>query len=151
MNTKFIILITVLTVLTSGQVIADAYKCKKPDGTIQFQQIPCAGGEVIIIPKSPPHSLRSSKDGLREGERALLDQANYRIEAEKGNVVPGMPEKYVLQSWGNPTKINHTLNHSGASEQWVYYFKTKSRYGRVLSERTAYVYLENGVVTSVQY
>jgi len=146
MNTKFIIL---MTALISGQAIADSYKCKKPDGSFQYQQIPCANGEVIVIPDPPPHSL-SSNDGLREGERALLDQANYRIEAEKGNVVPGMPEKYVLQAWGSPTKVNQTLNDSGASEQWVYSFKKKSRYGRVLSERTAYVYLENGVVTSIQ-
>jgi hypothetical protein len=40
------------------------------------------------------------------------------------------------KSWGEPNRINRTTTASGVREQWVYY-------GR-------YVYLEDGIVTSIQ-
>lgn len=50
----------------------------------------------------------------------------------------GMSAQKVLEStWGEPTDINKTTTKYGVHEQWVYYG------GR-------YVYLEDGIVTSIQ-
>ncbi|NMM64361.1 zinc-ribbon domain-containing protein [Clostridium sp. P21] len=50
----------------------------------------------------------------------------------------GMTADEVRKStWGNPSHVNKTTTASGTSEQWVY-------------SNNKYIYLENGVVTSIQ-
>lgn len=50
----------------------------------------------------------------------------------------GMDETDVkLSSWGRPKKINKTTSKGGISEQWVY-------------DNNKYIYLEDGIVTSIQ-
>lgn len=51
----------------------------------------------------------------------------------------GMTTQAVLCAWGNPTRINNTTSQFGRSQQLVY-----GSYGR------AYVYTDNGVVTTIQ-
>ncbi len=61
-------------------------------------------------------------------------------EYEKKYYAPkiGMTAEEVKKStWGEPKKINKTTTAYGVSEQWVYY-------------GDKYIYLENGVVTSIQ-
>ena len=48
----------------------------------------------------------------------------------------GMPATCVLLSWGQPDHVNSTTLGSGSHDQWVY--------------GSSYVYIENGVVTSMQ-
>jgi len=50
--TRIIVAVIVLVVLSECVMfcapllaVADIYKCKHPDGTTLYQQIPCAGGE----------------------------------------------------------------------------------------------------------
>ena len=49
----------------------------------------------------------------------------------------GMAAAQVRAAWGAPESINSTINSFGQSEQWVY-------------GGGSYVYLDNGVVTSLQ-
>jgi len=57
---------------------------------------------------------------------------------KKGGVGIGMTREQVRAScWGKPEKINITTNVGGDHEQWVY-------------PGFQYVYLRNGVVTSIQ-
>jgi len=57
--------------------------------------------------------------------------------AKLGGVSIGMkPEQIAKSCWGKPIKINETLTSRGNHEQWVY--------------GGGYLYLDNGVVTSIQ-
>lgn len=48
----------------------------------------------------------------------------------------GMTSTMLREAWGDPRRINRTETSSGTHEQWVYH--------------TAYIYVENGRVTSIQ-
>ena len=56
-----------------------------------------------------------------------------------GGIVIGMSAEQVVASWGRPNDINRSIYSSGVHEQWVY--------GEL---DASYVYLEDGVVTSLQ-
>jgi hypothetical protein len=59
-------------------------------------------------------------------------------DLEKKTLKIGMDEHQALIAWGLPTKKNRTTAGKKVSEQWIY------------RERDAYVYLEDGVVRSIQ-
>lgn len=92
---------------------------------------------------------RHFKSLLFDVERKLTDRAlnteDFKLkqqiaEYDKKYYDPkiGMTAEEVKKStWGEPKKINKTTTAYGVSEQWVYY-----------GDR--YIYLENGVVTSIQ-
>ena len=54
----------------------------------------------------------------------------------EGKVKIGMTKEMCLLSWGTPDKINETITAGKNSQQWVYY--------------NGYIYLTNGIVTSIQ-
>lgn len=71
---------------------------------------------------------------------ADAEVSNAQIEDQANSPEPaiGMTSDEVLSSkWGNPNKKNVTTTADGTSEQWVY-----DSYG--------YVYLDNGIVTTIQ-
>lgn len=115
-------------------------KCTMPDGKVVYQETPCEGEgkklDILVAPPAEPSS-RIQKDVWHESKMRLKKQdaiANKRIFV-------GMTADDVRASWGAPTKINATINTGGKSEQWVY------DKGLAPSQ---YVYLTNGVVTSMQ-
>lgn len=64
--------------------------------------------------------------------------AGKAVCAKKGGVGIGMTKEQVYAScWGKPEKVNVTTTAGGDHEQWVY-------------PGYQYVYLSNGVVTSIQ-
>lgn len=71
MNPKTIGLVLMLVAMPAiGQ---NVYKCQTPEGTIKFQQVPCAGaGEAVTVTPTKP----SGDGGLREGEKDLLSKTN---------------------------------------------------------------------------
>ena len=81
---------------------------------------------------------------------AVLDQAGESTETTQRiidavyekKIFIGMPVAFVRFSWGEPTDVNRSSNGTASSEQWVY----RSR-GEV---KGSYVYLEEGVVSSIQ-
>jgi len=56
----------------------------------------------------------------------------------QGKVAIGMSEAEVRTSWGNPGDVNRSVGSWGVHEQWVY------------AGRYAYLYFENGILTSWQ-
>lgn len=69
---------------------------------------------------------------------AKRDAEQRALCAKKGGVGVGMSKAQVLAScWGKPEKVNVTTSGGGEHEQWVY-------------PGFQYVYLRNGVVTSIQ-
>lgn len=88
-------------------------------------------GEMILL----INTLADKRilDARREADKAVEEYNSKYFAPEIG-----MTEEKVLEStWGKPQKINKTTNRYGVSEQWVY------GSGR-------YVYLDDGVVTSIQ-
>lgn len=103
-------------------------KCTGPDGTVTFQDAPCAGkGEAIKV--RPASGSTSSVSPLAANAIA------------QGKVFVGMTAAEVRRSWGAPTKVNTTLSGGSRSEQWVY---DRGNF------RSQYVYLDNGIVRTIQ-
>lgn len=115
-----------VVLLCPALVMAQAYKCMV-DGQTVFQQIPCEGGVKLNVP-SPPNPK------TREGRVALA--------IERGQVFIGMTEEEVVASWGRPSKINRSQTARSISEQWIY--------RRASIGDDQYLYLENGVLRSIQ-
>lgn len=83
--------------------------------------------------------LRRSQAVLEEARQAQIEKVVAAVA--EGKIVLGMTAEDARRSWGSPTKINASIGGYGKHEQWVY---ERGRY------RTQYVYVENGVVTSMQ-
>jgi hypothetical protein len=118
-------------------------KCTGPDGSVVFQDAPCAGkGESVRIMgagRADPDSQGAQywrREAARQKRSAAIDDA---IAQRKVSI--GMNSDEVLASWGQPSKINKTVSSSGTAEQWVY-----NRGGY----KSQYVYLENGIVRTIQ-
>jgi hypothetical protein len=76
-----------------------------------------------------------SKEAALERGRAML--AKEAANAKTEGVRIGMTADQVRKSsWGRPKSINETITSAGRREQWVY--------------GNSYLYLENGVLTSIQ-
>ena len=71
--------------------------------------------------------------------QALKQQdAKDKAEARKKGVKVGMNREQVLASmWGKPQRVNTTTSAYGEREQWVYGLN-------------AYLYFENGILTTIQ-
>lgn len=104
-------------------------KCVGADGKISYQAAPCASSDSGKQLKLQPVPETSA-------EEAIFNSA-----VARGKVMTGMSAAQVRRSWGAPTKINSTLGSYGKHEQWIY---DRGNY------QAQYVYLQNGVVTSIQ-
>jgi len=65
-----------------------------------------------------------------------------------GELVIGMTEEHVVVCLGRPYEINKSTGNWGTRSQWVYI--DPSIYDFHISQKYAYVYFENGKVTSWQ-
>lgn len=104
-------------------------KCTAPDGKVTYQESPCnavQGASELKIPVAPPASDL---------------EARFNNAIAVGKIMVGMSAAQVRRAWGEPTKINVTLGANGRTEQWVY---------RGRNYRDDYVYLDSGVVRSIQ-
>lgn len=104
-------------------------KCTGLDGKITYQAAPCA-------PASTGEQIK-----LQPVPEASPDEVKFNSAASRGKVMVGMSAAQVRRAWGAPTKINSSVGTYGKHEQWVY-----DRGGYV----SQYVYVQNGVVSSIQ-
>jgi len=121
--------VPVLAALTLTAPAWAINKCTAPDGKVSYQEAPCISAQSaqeLKVPTSPP---------------ANDQDARFNNAIAVGKIMVGMSAAQVRRAWGEPTKINVTLGATGRSEQWVY---------RGRNYRDDYVYLDNGVVRSVQ-
>lgn len=107
-----------------------ANKCTASDGSVSFQDAPCAAGtkrsESLDLPQAAPVS-------------ELESRINSALAS--GKVITGMTSAQAKRAWGSPTKINSSVGRYGRNEQWVY---ERPNY------RNYYLYMENGILTSFQ-
>jgi hypothetical protein len=115
--------------MVSSQAAMAANKCTAADGSVSFQDNPCAlatKGELMKLDYVPPSTERDAKIGA----------------AIAGNRVrTGMTAAEVKRSWGSPSKINASVGTYGKHEQWVYERK---------NYKNQYLYIQNCILTSMQ-
>jgi hypothetical protein len=115
-------------------------------GTIFFFSAVCAN-LLIVFPQSShaqqtPIQRQCSKQadalGLHgEARKAFRSQCKGQTSQGNSGVSIGMTAEQVRRSsWGKPKSINETITAGGKHEQWIY--------------GGGYLYLENGVLTSIQ-
>lgn len=81
---------------------------------------------------------RVDKEIAEQKRLDAIEKKRQLVEAKKHGVRLGMTALQVLQSsWGNPQKVNRTINIHGTREQWVY-------------GGGSYLYLQDGVLISIQ-
>lgn len=140
MNHRSISAIAALTVIAFAPAAWAINKCKTPDGKVVYQDKPCEGAEKINLSNEGSYNPESEKYWAKQ---VAQREHKTRVEIAINNrrILVGMTADEARRSWGNPTKINSTIGSYGKHEQWVY-----SR-GRAQAQ---YIYVENGVVTSMQ-
>jgi hypothetical protein len=119
----------ILTVMVSSQTVMAANKCTAADGSVSFQDSPCAvatKGEVVKLDHVQPSTEHDARIGAA-------------IAA--GRVRTGMTAAEVKRSWGSPSKINASVGSYGKHEQWVY---ERENY------KNQYLYIQNGILTGMQ-
>lgn len=113
-----------LAALVAPAVSAQVYRCTEGGKTV-YSDKPCGSSSKSVNVQSNTIQSPSQTEKLEH-------------ESRLGRIAVGMAPSQVQRAWGPPTKVNTTNSQRGVSEQWVY------RKG----DDDAYVYLENGKVTS---
>ena len=119
----------IFTIMVSSQATMAANKCTAADGSVSFQDSPCAAatkGEALKLDYVKPSTDRDAKIGA-----AIAG----------GRVRTGMTAAEVKRSWGSPSKINTSVGSYGKHEQWVY---------ERVNDRNQYLYIQNGILASIQ-
>lgn len=170
MNIKAIAIVVVVLAVSPAWAVN---KCTEPDGRVVSRVAPCAANVTaqnspeakalaaqFVDESRPPMTRLAALEKLRVLDPVLADRfeptrkklaplatqqaENLRREIDSiGSVMGikvGMTADQVrsAQHWGNPQRVNTTTGPLGSREQWVY------RGGR-------YVYLQRGIVTSIQH
>lgn len=126
----------------AASVAAQPFRCVV-DGRAVYQQQRCDGGRQVNTSgagKADPNSTESIK--MRNDVEYIKWRDKVNEAIGRGRVMVGMTADDVVRSWGQPEKINRTLTANVTREQWVY------RGPRIGSDQ--YVYVENGVVVTLQ-
>lgn len=124
-----------------------ANKCTV-DGKTVYQDTPCAAGGTTVNTTAngavPPERRRMTREEIREDERRerppKVDHQAVTLGMATGKPVVGMTQNQLTIAMGNPSRRNTGDYGSFQSDQLIY-----ERGGL-----TYYVYVRNGVVSSVQ-
>jgi hypothetical protein len=168
MKSRFVILISLLLASAHAHAIN---KCMAPDGKVSYQDAPCDASSTPSKIKAnsasdPGEAQRTRLRAQGEAARVKAIEVQREIEfqqrraqeirdnaaTDKRNrlakaawehrVAIGHSAAQVREAWGEPTRINRSIHTGRTYEQWVYRGAD--------AHSTQYVYLENGVVTSMQ-
>ncbi|MEG1102362.1 MAG: DUF4124 domain-containing protein [Comamonas sp.] len=142
MKTRQHILAAIALAFAAASPVWAVNKCKDASGKVTYQEHPCEAA-------SNSQSLNinagrmSVDDELAAQERlAKIKRDNANFDSMiNGRIRIGMTSSQVQNAWGYPSKVNKSIGSYGTHEQWIY---------RNNGHNTQYVYIENGVVTSMQ-
>lgn len=119
-------------------------KCTDPDGSVVFQDAPCAGkGETLKVSPASGHATASSTENatkLKAEMAAINRRAEIQAAIERREPAIGMTETELLQAMGQPDRAN-LANYSGTPHHQLIYER---------GARTLYVYTDGGVVKAIQ-
>ena len=139
---------TALLALLSTLAAAPAQavnKCTGADGQVVYQDAPClvaSAASSVNLAGAGVAQPQSAGASYWRREITRLERAS-RIESAVANrsIIIGMSANEAVRSWGQPAKVNTSVGAYGRREQWVY---------RRGGQAAQYVYVDDGVVTSVQ-
>lgn len=139
---KFLLLPALL--LATANVSAAMYKCKGPDGKIQYQQTLCPAATEQNMIKPPPNPGKADVETAKARAEEATEYIRLKAAEREKRIVSGMTEDQVIAIVGQPRKINHGIYHDGTKheQQWIY---PEDRHN------ASYVYFTNGTVTSIQF
>lgn len=95
--------------------------------------------DILVSRLSYREIKAGGEDPKKDKYTGLPDKLGNAIRS--GEVYVGMERKWVIESWGHPNHINKTTNKFGVHEQFVY---------EALSGERKYLYIENGILTTIQ-
>ena len=105
-------LLSMIVVLCASAAHAQVFKCVDASGNVTYQQEPCTGGAKGAAVELRTDNAQSQDPADRDGR--------WRIAAERGAVIPGMPKRWVQQALGQPREIRRGTASEGVAEVWVY-------------------------------
>lgn len=139
---KVAILLFICGFALHSQGQANPYRCTVGGKTV-YQETRCEGGSAVNISragKADPDSPAATQ--VQREIAAMKRKESVALAIHEGKVFIGMTVSEVVSSWGPPSKINASISGLGRNEQWIY--------RRANIGEDQYVYVDNGVVTSVQ-
>jgi len=142
MHHKTLSLLPILLFAATASDAREVFRCqveRTPGETVTvLSDRPCApGAETLTVRPATPSARQAAAASAR---LAGLEAAHkLRQASERGEVLVGMTADQVRQAWGRPDRKNLSDYAHGQRDQWVYYRQN----------RTDYVYLEDGRVSSV--
>lgn len=129
--------------LVSASATAQVYKCTVNGKTV-YADSPCgAQATVVQIQRAPAPMTadeRAEKAGWAELRNQMERRSNVRSAVNSGEPAISMSEADLYHAMGRPTRTN-TGNYNGTIQNQLIYDR---------HDRTWYVYLTNGIVTSIQ-
>ena len=143
MNPRVSVLISIAFAIPC-QVSLAQFKCKRPDGSVTFQQTFCDSAEqqerirLFEATPSPINFAASAEYKIKATE--LERQRQISIAISNGQPMVSMTRRQLDQAMGNPDKVNTSQYGASLQDQIIYY-----RNGR-----TIYAYTKEGFVTSIQ-
>lgn len=116
---------------------------KQPSRVPSDYQYADSWGEPIQLVESYKAGLQKGKNNYAEKNHLKEKFSEKEFQAIMNEIIYiGMSEAALIESYGNPDKINTTVTNSYILKQYVY-----NRAFR----RTTYVYVENGIINGWQY
>lgn len=121
-------------------------KCTQPDGSVVFQDAPCAGGKgeaIVVRPASGNAQAGSAESTARVKQQIARIESDSQVTAaiELGEPLVGMTRAELDRAMGPPTKVNAN-NYGGRLNDQIIYERR---------DQSWYVYTDNDVVTSIQH
>lgn len=119
------------------------YKCTSPTGQVSFQQHPCAAQQkqqTLNLQSLPPTGAGTPAPDYAAQNAELDRKRAIRLAVEERRPMVGMTVEDLQYAMGDASAINRSQTGSSAHDQYIY------RRGA----RTVYVYVHNGLVTSIQ-
>jgi hypothetical protein len=96
----------------AGLAHAQVYKCVDGSGRTTYQQEPCAKTEKGARVELQPDNGSSRDPATME--------AQWASAAKQGQVVTGMPKRYVQAAYGTPTEVRGGSSTDRVSEVWIF-------------------------------
>lgn len=101
-----------LALVTALPANAEVFRCVDGNGRTTYQQTPCAQNEKGVRVELTPDN------GVGGDPPELV--AKWTAAARQGQVLPGMPRRYVQSARGAPTEVRAGTAADRVSEIWIY-------------------------------
>lgn len=105
-------LVAVALLAAAGLAHGQVYKCLDGGGRTTYQQEPCPKNE-----KGARVDLQTDNGSSRD---SAAMEAQWAAAAKQGQVVAGMPKRYVQSAYGTPTEIRGGSATDRVSEVWIF-------------------------------